>query len=297
MRAPRINGGRDNSEDHRIYPRRDHDLVYPERQYGHRGPAAEVPRGDRHRVGGDGTIPMVDRALVRPSSQGQARRGDPGRGPEATGGRAIAPGLTCLAEGSPSTDPLGLLEELLIGRSRPDFARGDRVSTTCPNAVQLIDAARRQWGRRGRRDGQGVLLHDGLGRRVRRRTGGQVHRLFRWYFSGDTEIPIPGIPDAAGSQSRAPRSCLTRAGRVGRWSPVAGTSTSLRRGAATRRRRLAFVLTHSVPDDWAHEGSPFVVRHRRHRACHRPGEAGCGRTGRRDRHADRAPAGPQCRSG
>ena len=64
-------------------------------------PHPEVPRGDRHRVGGHRAVPMVDRDLVRPSSQGQARRGDPGRGPEATGGRAIAPGLTRLAEASP----------------------------------------------------------------------------------------------------------------------------------------------------------------------------------------------------
>ena len=66
----------------------------------------------------------------------------------------------------------------------------------------------------------------------------EVDRLFRWYFSGDTEIPIPGSP-TLGSPSRARRSSWTRAVRAGRWSPVAGTSTSHRPGAATRRRHPA----------------------------------------------------------
>ena len=66
----------------------------------------------------------------------------------------------------------------------------------------------------------------------------EVDRLFRWYFSGDTEIAIPGSPTLRVSKESA-ESSSTRPGRAGRWSPVAGTSTSHRPGAATRRRRHA----------------------------------------------------------
>ena len=84
----------------------------------------------------------------------------------------------------------------------------------------------------------------------------EVDRLFRWYFNGDTEVPIPGSPTLR--VSRASADLLEEAGRS------AGAMVTGRRNFDIARAwggtppvAPCFVLTHNVPQEWVKEGSHF----------------------------------------
>ena len=85
----------------------------------------------------------------------------------------------------------------------------------------------------------------------------EVDRLFRWYFSGDTEIPIPGSPTLKVSKESA--EILLDASRTGGAMVTGRRNFDIAQAwGGNPPTSPCFVLTHSVPDDWAHEGSPFV---------------------------------------
>lgn len=87
----------------------------------------------------------------------------------------------------------------------------------------------------------------------------EVDELFRWYGSGDTGVPLPGTDMVF---------------RVSRTSAEYLRATWPHYGAAIWGRRTfditkgwggrppggypCFVLTHSVPERWVYEGSPFT---------------------------------------
>jgi dihydrofolate reductase len=84
-----------------------------------------------------------------------------------------------------------------------------------------------------------------------------VERLFRWYFSGDVEIPIPGSPTLRVSPESA--EVLLDASRTG-GAMVTGRRNFDLAGAwgGNPPTSPCFVLTHNVPREWAGEGSPFI---------------------------------------
>ena len=85
----------------------------------------------------------------------------------------------------------------------------------------------------------------------------EVDRLFRWYFSGDTEIPIPGSPTLRVSKESA--EILLDPSRTGGAMVTGRRNFDIAQAwGGNPPTSPCFVLTHSVPDDWAHEGSPFV---------------------------------------
>ena len=85
----------------------------------------------------------------------------------------------------------------------------------------------------------------------------EVDRLFRWYFSGDTEIPIPGSPTLRVSKESA--EVLLDASRTGGAMVTGRRNFDIAQAwGGNPPTSPCFVLTHSVPDDWAQEGSPFV---------------------------------------
>jgi dihydrofolate reductase len=85
----------------------------------------------------------------------------------------------------------------------------------------------------------------------------EIDRLFGWYFSGDTEIQVPGSPTLKVARESAevlmdPRreaGAMVTGRRnfdiAGAWGGNPPTSP-------------CFVLTHRVPAEWVKEGSPFV---------------------------------------
>jgi dihydrofolate reductase len=88
---------------------------------------------------------------------------------------------------------------------------------------------------------------------------GEVDRLFRWYFSGDTDFPFPGS-DLVFKVSRASAELLQEAS-----SSVAAMVTGRRTfdgaGGWGGKPPLGvphFVVTHTVPQEWVYEGSPFT---------------------------------------
>jgi dihydrofolate reductase len=85
----------------------------------------------------------------------------------------------------------------------------------------------------------------------------EVDRLFRWYFSGDVEIPIPGSPTLKVSRESA--QVLLDPDRTG-GAMVTGRRNFDIAGAWGGDPPTApcFVLTHRVPQEWTTEGSPFV---------------------------------------
>jgi dihydrofolate reductase len=84
-----------------------------------------------------------------------------------------------------------------------------------------------------------------------------VDRLFRWYFSGDVEIPIPGSPTLRVSRESA--DVLLDASRTGGAMVTGRRNFDLTSGwGGTPPTSPCFVLTHSVPEEWSREGSPFV---------------------------------------
>jgi dihydrofolate reductase len=85
----------------------------------------------------------------------------------------------------------------------------------------------------------------------------EVDRLFRWYFSGDVEIPIPGSPTLRVSRESA--DVLLDASRTG-GAMVTGRRNFDLAGAwgGNPPTSPCFVVTHSIPEEWVYEGSPFV---------------------------------------
>ena len=84
-----------------------------------------------------------------------------------------------------------------------------------------------------------------------------VDRLFRWYFSGDVEIPIPGSPTLRVSRESA--EVLLDASRTGGAMVTGRRNFDLAGGwGGNPPTSPCFVLTHSVPEEWTNARSPFV---------------------------------------
>jgi dihydrofolate reductase len=87
----------------------------------------------------------------------------------------------------------------------------------------------------------------------------EVDQLFAWYFSGDTEFPFPGS-DFLFKVSRASAELLQET------SQTTGAIIDGRRvfdvsGAWGGKPPLGvphFVVTHTIPQEWVYEGSPFT---------------------------------------
>jgi dihydrofolate reductase len=99
--------------------------------------------------------------------------------------------------------------------------------------------------------------NDGLGNGL----GDGGERLFHWYSSGDTDLPLPGT-EMVFKVSRASADFLrdswltTGASVTGRrtFDITKGWNGVPPGGAAARY----FVVTHSVPEEWVKPGSPFT---------------------------------------
>lgn len=84
-------------------------------------------------------------------------------------------------------------------------------------------------------------------------------RLFMWYYSGDTALPLPGT-DMVFTVSRASAELLRE-----EWAML-GASVVGRRmfdianawGGNPPGGEPCFVVTHTVPQEWVKEGSPFT---------------------------------------
>jgi len=84
-------------------------------------------------------------------------------------------------------------------------------------------------------------------------------RLFKWYYNGDTAFPLPGT-DMVFKISRASAELL----RVS-WSTIGAAVTGRRTfdiaggwGGKPPGGGPYFVVTHTVPQEWVKEGSPFT---------------------------------------
>jgi dihydrofolate reductase len=83
--------------------------------------------------------------------------------------------------------------------------------------------------------------------------------LFKWYYSGDTEFPLPRT-DMVFKISRASAELLQET-----W-PTIGAMVAGRRmfdiagawGGNPPGGENCFIVTHTVPDEWVEEGSPFT---------------------------------------
>lgn len=85
-----------------------------------------------------------------------------------------------------------------------------------------------------------------------------VSELFRWYFSGDTEIPIQ---DGRMSLKVSPESADVLQGAISRTGAmVAGRRMFDIANAWAGHPPFApcFVVTHHPPEEWIKEGSPFT---------------------------------------
>lgn len=88
---------------------------------------------------------------------------------------------------------------------------------------------------------------------------GEVDWLFRWYYSGDTEFPFPGS-DLVFKVSPASAGLLQEASRT------VGAIVTGRRNFDNARGWGGkpplgvphVVVTHTIPQDWMYEGSPFT---------------------------------------
>ncbi len=84
-------------------------------------------------------------------------------------------------------------------------------------------------------------------------------RLFRWYYSGDTDFPLPGT-DMVFKISRASAELLRET-----W-PKIGAMVAGRRmfdiagawGGNPPGGGPCFIVTHSIPQEWVKDGSPFT---------------------------------------
>ena len=94
---------------------------------------------------------------------------------------------------------------------------------------------------------------------VNKPLGDGGERLFKWYYNGDTDFPLPGT-DMVFKISRASAELLREA-----W-PTIGASVTGRRtfdiaggwGGKPPGGAPHFVVTHTVPQEWVKEGSPFT---------------------------------------
>lgn len=87
----------------------------------------------------------------------------------------------------------------------------------------------------------------------------EVNQIMRWYFSGDTEFPV-----AHGSMVFKVSSASARLLRE-RFSSIGAIVTGRRDFDVSRawggKPPLPvpiFIVTHRIPQEWAHEGSPFT---------------------------------------
>jgi dihydrofolate reductase len=83
-------------------------------------------------------------------------------------------------------------------------------------------------------------------------------RLFDWYFSGDTEIPIS---DGNMVLKVSPKSAEILKGAMSTYGAgVWGRRTFdiARAWGGHPPGRPCFIVTHNVPQEWVHEGSPFT---------------------------------------
>ena len=85
-------------------------------------------------------------------------------------------------------------------------------------------------------------------------------RLFKWYSSGDTDFPLPGT-DMVFKISRASAEFLQEAWTNIGASVVGRRTFDIARGWGGNPPGGAgaahFVVTHTVPQEWVKEGSPF----------------------------------------
>ena len=82
--------------------------------------------------------------------------------------------------------------------------------------------------------------------------------LFNWYFRGDTEVAMAeGVPPLKVPSQSAP---VLREGLASFGAGVWGRKTfDIAHGwGGQPPGSPAFIVTHSVPEEWVHEGSPFT---------------------------------------
>lgn len=84
-------------------------------------------------------------------------------------------------------------------------------------------------------------------------------RLFDWYYKGDTELPLPGT-DMVFKVSRASADLLRKS-----WQKLGAMVVGRRTfditggwGGNPPGGKNCFVVTHTVPQEWVKEGSPFT---------------------------------------
>lgn len=89
--------------------------------------------------------------------------------------------------------------------------------------------------------------------------GDNGERLFAWYESGDTDFPVPGT-DMVFKISQASADLLGK-----EWSKLGAMVTGRRTfdiagawGGNPPGGGPCFVVTHTVPQEWVKEGSPFT---------------------------------------
>ena len=82
-------------------------------------------------------------------------------------------------------------------------------------------------------------------------------RLFQWYFSGNTEVRVPGSPVLKVSPQSA---AIINEAIVTAGAQVTGRKTfDIARGWGGHPPGApCFVVTHTVPQEWVKEGSPFI---------------------------------------
>lgn len=91
------------------------------------------------------------------------------------------------------------------------------------------------------------------------RPNDDVRRLFKWYFSGDTEIPLNDgqfIAKVSAGSAEIIRECFTISGAL-----VTGRrdfDVSKAWGGKSPLNVPTFIVTHQPPAEWMQPGSPFV---------------------------------------
>jgi len=91
------------------------------------------------------------------------------------------------------------------------------------------------------------------------RPNGNVGPLFDWYFAGDTEYTVPGGNFTLRVSAQSAELLSESYGKMG--ALVVGRRHFDHAGAWGGRHPMdvpVFVVTHTVPREWAHEGSPFT---------------------------------------
>src|SRR5262245_57068125 len=86
----------------------------------------------------------------------------------------------------------------------------------------------------------------------------EVEWLFRWYFSGDTEIPISDgnmVLKVSSQSAEILKEALATYG-AGVWRRR--TFDFARAWGGHPPGSPAFIVTHTVPQEWVYEGSPFT---------------------------------------